>query len=134
MTQTINIERLTTGTEIYVDTIKASAQVTAIRFDGEGYGLDLVYGRYLDCEEYLYVDAGGSVEFGARGEPTLRAEADVTTEEWRAKADAIDADILVLQGKLNAAHGHVCQPIDERPLVEAVAAAVGVPALESEAA
>lgn len=130
MTQ-ISIERLTTGTEIYLDTIKASAQVTAIRFDGEGYGLDLVYGRYLDREEYLYVNAGGSVEFANIGEPELRAESDVTAEEWRAKGDAIDADILVLQGKLNAAHGYQCQPIDERPLVEAVAAAIGVPALQA---
>lgn len=128
MTQ-ISIERLTTGTEIYLDTIKASAQVTAIRFDGEGYGIDLVYGRYLDREEYLYVNAGGSVEFANIGEPHLRAESDVTSDEWRAKADAIDADILVLQGALNAAHGHVCREIDERPLVEAVAAAIGVPAL-----
>lgn len=126
---TINIERLTTGTEIYLNTIKASAQVTAIRFDGEGYGLDLVYGRYLDREEYLYVAAGGSVEFGASGEPTLRAEAEVSDEEWQAKSDANDAAVLVLGGKLNALNGHICRDIDERPLVEAVADAIGVPAL-----
>lgn len=133
MTQ-ISIERLTTGTMIYVPSLQGTAEVTAIRFDGEGYGLDLVYGRYLDREEYLYVNAGGSVEFGSRGEPTLRAEADVSDEEWQDKSDANDAAVLVLGGKLNALNGHICRDIDERPLVEAVADAIGVPALESEAA
>ena len=127
---TIQIERLTTETLIRVG--KDSARAIAIRFDGSGYGIDLRYGQSDEgYEEYMYVEAGGSVEFDGVGEPTLRAESDVTADEWTAKADTISAEIDRSIGKLNQLQGHVCRPIDERPLVAAVAAAVGVPALQA---
>ena len=132
---TIPIELLTTETLIRVAGTRDAARVIAIRFDGYGYSIDLRYGPSDDgYEECMYVDADGSVDFEGVGEPVLRTESDVTKDEWQAKADAIDADILQLQGKINAAQGHVCQPVDEArraQFFDAVAKALGVPALEA---
>lgn len=135
---TIPIERLTTGTLLYIPAIHIRGLITKcddfgtveeIADDGEGYLLTLAFG--IDCIEQHYVPYGETVQFGGRGEPKLRAEADVSFEEWRGKADAIGADIDRTIGEINKAQGHVCREIDERPLVAAVADALGVPALRA---
>lgn len=121
----IPVERLTDETVIRVG--DESARVIAIRFDGSGYGIDLRYGQSDEgYEEYMYVDAGGSVEFDGVGEPKLRAESAVTAAELQAKFDATSRATDVMLGKINAIQGHVCREIDQRPLVAAVAEAIGV--------
>lgn len=112
----------------------AFAEVQDVQFDGESYS---VTARFIEgdddhvgeTEVEFIVGAGECITFGGRGEPKLRADADVTAEEWAAKVEAIDADCLILQGRVNGNQGHVCQPIDEAPLVAAVAEAIAVPAL-----
>lgn len=131
----IPVERLTIGSTI---TVKDAAWgrmaylVIGVEFDGSGYLV--TYGSelaMLDDErgfrDTLYVNAGDTVD--ADGD--LRAEADVTADEWQAKADAIAAGNLRLQGKLNALHGYQCREIDERPLVASVASALGLAALQA---
>lgn len=75
----IKIERLTTGTLIYVPTIRIRGLETRcedfgtvedIEDDGEGFLLTLAFG--IDCIEQHYVPYGESVEFGGRGEPRLK--------------------------------------------------------------
>lgn len=115
------------------------AEVQSVEFDGYGYTVTAVivegtYGTVTDTEVQFIVDAGQSVAFGGLGEPSLRAEDDVTDEEWEAKGEAISADIDRIQGLLNEFHGHVCREIDERPLMAAVADVLGVHDLQSEAA
>lgn len=124
----ISIERLATGSVIYVrDSFNAAAEVLDIQFEGDSYSV--TYGTD-DVQFITTVMAGGTVE-AFNGQTFLRAEKDISDEEWQAKGDAIDADILQLQGRINAAQGHVCREIDERPLLSAVAAAIGVPALQA---
>jgi hypothetical protein len=128
----IPVERLTHETIIRVTGTNDSARVLDIRFDGSGYGIDLRYGESDEgYEEYMYVDAGGSVEFDGVGEPKLRAESAITAAELQARFDATSRATDVLLGKVNHAQGHVCQPVDESLLTGAVAAAIGVPALEA---
>jgi hypothetical protein len=129
-TTLIPVERLTH--ETWIAAPAGAARAIEITFDGSGYGIDLRYGESDDgYEEYLYVEAGGSVEFAGVGEPKLRGEQFVTKDEWQAKGDAISRATDELLGQINAAQGHVCQPVDETALVASVAAAVGVPALEA---
>lgn len=131
-TTLIPVERLTTETLIRVG--NDAARAIAITFDGYGYGIDLRYGQSDDgYEEYLYVEAGGSVEFEGVGEPRLLDEQFVTAAEWQAKGDAISRATDELLGKIDAVQGYVAAPIDERPLVASVAAAIGVPALSEVA-
>lgn len=136
---TIQIERLTTGTVIEVPGFGA-AEVYECEFDGSGYSVTYCTNdRYgWDCVDHAYFDAGSKVEHAGIGEPRwMRPESDVTKDEWQAKADAIDADILQLQGKINAAQGYVAAPFDEArraQFFDAVAKALGVDARESEAA
>lgn len=130
----IPIERLTICTWIKLPEFNWLVVVEDIDFDGGEYELtvtekDCRFVDERDWREVSYVRAGKSVEFAGIGEPDLRAENSIEAFEWEAKADAIEAGNLELQGRLNAAQGHVCQPIDERPLMSAVAEAIGVPAL-----
>lgn len=140
MTTVIPIERLKAATVIHrvgddFGPTGDFAEVQGIEFDGESY---IVTARFLegaddhvgDTEVRFAVDAGGSIDFGGRGEPSLRIDAEISFDEWKAKADAIGADIDRTIGKINAAQGYVCREIDERPLVAAVAGALGVPSLE----
>lgn len=87
------------------------AEVQDIEFNGEGYIVtalliedDESYDWVGETEVQFVVDAGDTVDFGGRGEPVLRAEADVSVMEWQAKFDgtmrAIDA--LVAKQKRRA--------------------------------
>ena len=137
---TTPIERLTVGSTITVKDAawgRMSYVVIGTEFDGYGYlvtyGTEAALTDERGWNDSIYVEAGGSVD----AEGDLRTDADITADEWTAKADAIDADILQLQGKLNTAHGYVAQPIDEArraQFFDAVAKALGVDARESEAA
>lgn len=133
MANLIPIERLTEETLIRVAGTRDAARAVAIRFDGYGYGIDLRYGQSDEgYGEYMYVDAGGSVEFEGVGEPVLRD--DVSLEEWRAKADHIFRDNDRLIGELMSLQGYVPQPIDQARLdqfCDAVAKALGVPQMEA---
>lgn len=122
----IPIERLSTGVEIAIPGYDA-VEVLECTFDGSGYSITVcTNARYgWDAVDHIYVDAGGVVE--PAGEPRwMRPESAVTHDEWRAKADAISADTDRLLGKINAAQGYVPKPIDERPLINAVAQALGL--------
>lgn len=100
----IAIERLTHETWIMAPS--GPARAIDIRFDGSGYGIDLRYGQSDDgYEEYLYVEAGGSVEFAGVGEPKLRALDAVTFEEWQALFE-------VALAKLDASMAAFAQPVD----------------------
>lgn len=82
------------------------AEVQDIEFDGYGYTVTarLIVGdegAVSDTDVEFIVDAGHSVAFGGLGEPSLRAEDDVTDEEWEAKGEAISADIDRIQGMIN---------------------------------
>lgn len=68
-------------------------EVQDVAFLGETYSvtvrtLDPELGFVTDDEFEFVVDAGGSVDFGGRGEPKLRNKADVSLEEWQAKIAA----------------------------------------------
>jgi hypothetical protein len=136
MSSKIAIHRLTTGSTIIITDPawgRTAYLVENIEFDG--YGYTITYGDERGWTDTTYVDAGGSVD--ADGE--LRTEEDITADEWQALNDAIDAsisdkEIQVLRnlGSIATMNGHVCQPIDESPLVEAVADALGVPAVAAE--
>lgn len=129
----IPVERLTTGTTILLrgGDWTGFAEVYDVQFDGwEGYEItfctDSRHG--WDATDTVYIKAGGFVKFGGTGEPVLRDESAVTLEEWQAKAEMIELDILQGFGKLNELHGHVCREIDEASIVEAVARALEVEA------
>lgn len=126
----IAIERLTTGTLINVEGF-GPAEAFEIKFDGYGYTIAYCTDARggWDALDHVYVDAGSSVEFVGVGSPVLRAEASITDSEWRTLSDAISAGIDRKQGELNRKMGHVCREVDERPLVAAVAEALGVPAI-----
>lgn len=74
-------ERLTPGTRIYVT--GCSFEVETAKFDGYGYMLG-----FVGSDETLYVDAGGSVQYDGNGEPDLRGDGKITSDEWAAKDDA----------------------------------------------
>lgn len=124
----VAIERLATGTIIDVPGF-GPAEVYECEFDGEGYSVAYCTNDHggWDALDHLYVKAGETVE-AFNGQTFLRADKDISFDEWKAKNDIIGRDIDRLQGEINAAMGYQCQPIDERPLVSAVAAAIGVPA------
>lgn len=92
----IPIERLTTGLDIVIPGF-GPAEVYVVKFDGSGYGIRYarsVRGGWDDLDLY-YVDAGGSVEHAGVGEPRwIRGIADVTEEEWEAKAEAAPVNLL----------------------------------------
>jgi hypothetical protein len=69
----IPVERLTVGTLIEVPGFGA-AEVYAVRFDGEGYAVDYCTDDRggWDALDSFYVEAGGTVEFAGRGEPSLK--------------------------------------------------------------
>lgn len=108
MTDIIQIERLTTGTLIYVETLRwhtlastfnGCGYVTDIEFDGEGYAVTFEdRGREFDT----YIPAGGSVEYGGRGVPSLRSDAEINRAEWEAKTAACDRAIAASIAELNA--------------------------------
>jgi len=131
--QEINIERLTTGTTILLrgGDWTGFAEVFDVQFDGwEGYTVtfctDARHG--WDATDTVYIKAGGFVKFGGTGEPVLRDATSIPVEEWQAKADMLDLDILHLFGQMNELQGHVCREIDEASIVEAVARALEVEA------
>lgn len=146
MTKTIQIERLKAPTIIHrvggdFGPFGAFAEVQDVEFDGHSY---IVTARLVeddeatdwvgDTEVVFVVDAGGSVQFGGRDEPKLRGESDVSFEEWQAKAEAIGLDIDRGLVKLGELQDYQPRAIDERPLVAAVAEAIGVPTLIAEVA
>lgn len=100
----IQIERLTTETQIYLNELSWSgmtapfhgcAFVDAIEFDGYGYALTL-------GDERHYVDAGEAVTFGGVGEPVLRPLADVSVDELDAKFEADMAATSSMISEANA--------------------------------
>lgn len=130
----IPVERLTTGTTILLrgGDWTGFAEVYDVQFDGwEGYEITFCTDQRhgWDATDTVYIKAGGFVKFGGTGEPVLRDESAIPREEWQAKADMLDLDILQLCGKIDEAQGYTCREIDEASLVEAVARA-----LEGEAA
>lgn len=138
----IPIERLAPGVIVYrkgddFGPFGAHAEVQTVEFDGEGYLVTALFEETDDedaCgsdQVQFWVRCGESVRHGGASAAILRQTSFVTTEEWQAKADANDRAIDEAIGKLNVLHGHVCREIDERPLVAAVADAIGVPALQA---
>lgn len=137
MSASISIERLKHSTRIHrsddfdFGPFGAFAEVQDVEFDGYVYTvtalmIDPDYGYATDHEVQFVVDAGQTVDFGGIGEPALRAEADVSDEEWEAKGEAIGAAIDRVQGRLNDALGHECVAVDESLLLGSVADALGV--------
>lgn len=112
MTKSIPVERLTEGTLLYLPELHNRGMicrcddfgtVESIKDDGEGFLLTLEFSvGHFDTH---YVPYGGEVEYGGRGEPRLVPEELVAP--WQ------------------------CREIDESLLVDAVADAIGVPALEA---
>lgn len=131
-TTRINIERLDIGSLIYVrDTFNAAAEVLDIDFDGiDTYAI--TFGTD-DWSDVTSVKAGETVE-AFDHQTFLRADKDISFEEWQAKNEAIGHDIDRLLGQINEAQGYVCRPIGETILVDAVADALGVPTLAAEVA
>jgi hypothetical protein len=118
---TIPIERLRSPTIIHriggdFGPFGAFAEVQDIQFDGQY----TITARFLwgdddhvgETEVRFIVEAGETVDFGGRGEPKLRPEADVLVDEWQAKIEANDYRCLSLQGKINANLGYL-PPVDE---------------------
>ena len=123
----IPVERLTIGSTITITDAawgRTAYRVEDIEFDGEVYAI--TYGDERDWTDTTYVRAGGCVD--AVGE--LRDEASIPKDEWDAKAEALSADTDHLLGQINAAQGYQLRTIDQRPLYEAVADALGVDARE----
>ena len=118
----IPIERLIH--ETWIAAPSGPARAIAITFDGSGYGIDLRYGESDDgYEEYLYVDAGGSVEFAGVGEPRMLDEKFVTADEWEAKTAANDAATEAMLGKIAALHADTAEMQAEMFGVPALVAA-----------
>lgn len=121
---TIQIERLKAPCIVHAvggdfGPFGAFAEVQDIQFDGEGYQITvlLIEGaddHVGDTELEFTVDAGGSVEFGGRGEPVLRALGDVDGDEWQAKFDACmakdAADRAAMLADFNATMSVLFQP------------------------
>lgn len=101
---TINIERLSTGTEIVIPSYDA-VEVLECTFDGSGYSITVCTNpRYgWDAVDHLYIEAGGSVECAGKPRWT-RSDAAITPEEWNAHFTAVNAQItdLIAQQNLRA--------------------------------
>lgn len=126
----ISIERLDVGSLIYVrDRFNAAAEVLDIDFDGiDTYSI--TFGTD-DWSDVTSVKAGETVE-AYDHQTFLRADKDISFEEWQAKNEAIGYDIDCKLVELNRLQGHVCRPLPETVLVDAVADALGVPAMAAE--
>lgn len=136
MSHPINIERLAPDTIIHrvgldFGPFGSFAVVQSSEFNGESYAVSALFldedGEVSSHAVEFIVDAGETVEFGGRGEPVLRAEADVTADEWDAKLhsrpitieDATDAFCALLVRR-NGAHFY-----------DAAVRALGVPQMEA---
>lgn len=136
----IPIERLTSGVAIFrkggdFGPFGGAAEVVSVEFDPDGfYVVDALFIESDGSVEWtgdeavrFFVDPGEKVEFAGRGlPPFMRLKDDVTAEEWQAKGDALSAETDRAIGQINQVSGYRCRAIDERPLVEAVAAALEV--------
>lgn len=131
-TTRISIEKIATGTIIEVPGF-GPAEVYGSEFDGEGYSVSYCYDDRggWDALDSLYVKAGQQVE-AYDHQTFLRADKDISFEEWQAKNEAIGYDIDRKLVELNRLQGHVCRPLPETVLVDAVADALGVPAMAAE--
>lgn len=140
MTTFIPIERLTSAVCIWrkggdFGPFGNAAEVVSCEFDPDGFytvtallietdGADEWTG---EDEVIFHVDAGEKIEFAGQGiPPFMRPEGDVTVEEWAAKAEAheLAADRAIVEA--DRVRGYVGREIDERVLVSAVSAAIGV--------
>lgn len=135
----INIERLTSGVSVWrkggdFGPFGNAAEVVSCEFEGDCYTVTALLIETDGADEWtgddeviFHVDAGEKIEFAGQGiPPFMRPEGDVTIDEWAAKAAAHEmaADRAIVEA--DRVRGYVGREIDERPLLTAVAAAIGV--------
>lgn len=125
----IPIERLKSGNDITVQDAAWGAMsylVVASEFDGSGYlvtyGLERALHDDTAWSDTLHVDAGGTVE----ADGVLRTDAEITPEEWEAKAEAGPVNLLAatraagLRPDLNTVADLLCAAVSASTSLDSV--------------